>query len=767
MDARSAQDSKTAPVTEIVGTVDRVQVFGDWGVAFLRDAGSSQPPRIVGARVAQGALVRGVRYRIVGRPLVHPKYGDQIEAERISEAVETRDAQGLVRHLCRTLDGVGPVTAQKIVDWYAARDGLESLRQHIESEPDRLASLPFLTSSQREVLTNRAVAGAGQAASLLFATRLAGAGLIPAPLISAVAERYLKLAIKLGVSHAGTPGGLPGYAWGEFARNPYQLVGMLRGYGFRMADLAGRYLGFALDDPKRLAALGSYTLAQGCEGYGHVYLGEREFSDELRKQAPGTDPKFVLDLLRANPRLAVHEDGRWYPPAHWHAELSVSERLRELLNGDPLCPASSADIDQAITDCEGKAGLPLSEEQRQALRNILLSPKRLHTLTAGPGCGKTAVVEVLSLALVQLGFPNASIGFCAPTGKAAKVLSARIAKHGCFGDAVTVHRLLEAGPEGFGRNRTNPLEQRLIVADESSMKDIMLMAALLDALGPGAHLLMIGDPGQLPSVGAGTVLADVLRLPADHQRLTQVFRNQGSLLEYIHAVGRGEPPRALSGDAVVLAGEPENIEQVVEAWIAAVERQRRIAPDENPLSRALLLCPRRKGKREEPGWNTTYLNAVLQDRLNPNGTRIAGSIFRVGDRVILRENAALPSADDPDTGIPVCNGDTGFILEGGLVELDSGEIVKPPRTYFRDSVQLAYALTVHVSQGSEYPEVILVQKEASPVLANRELIFTAASRAKSKLTVFGDPRLIERACQRRAARRNSWLVQRVMGAQSS
>lgn len=740
---------------EIIGTVSHVQVFGDWGIAFLNDEGNGpRPPRIVGARVAKGALVAGTRYRIFGRCIEHPKYGPQIEAERISEFVEATDGAGLARYLSRALAGVGESTAQKIVAWYQAGPGLDVLRQHIESSPEKIAELPFLSERTRVDLSKRSEAGAGDNTLAVFGARLAGAGPIPSSLIEALVAEHVAGALK-----AGVPGHkVPAAAWADYAANPYGKVGRLRGYGFRIADLAGRHIGVPKNDPRRLTALGRYALDTGCEGYGHVYLTQQQLGDFIRSSDPGAPVAEVMRLLRESPQLAAQVDGRWYPPYHLRNELYAAERLSEMLEGEPLALGAGA----ALAEAEQASGLPLSDEQRTALAGILSAPKRLHTLTAGPGCGKTAVVEVLALALLKHGWAPGDIAFCAPTGKAAKVLTGRLQKYRCFFDATTVHRLLEAGVLGFGRGEDNPLTQKLIVVDEFSMIDLALMASLLAAVPEGTHVLMIGDPGQLPSVGSGSVLADVLRLPADHHRLTQVFRNSGNLLDYIHSIGKGEPRCAPGAEDVVLRGDPGDdeaaFEQVVNTHLIALERQRKLAPNENPLSRVLLLCARRKGKREEPGWNITYLNAVLQDRLNPNGAKISGSHFRAGDRVILRENAVLPDAFNVE--VPVFNGDTGFI-HNGRIQLDSGESVIPPKNYLRDSVQLAYALTVHVSQGSEYPEVILVQKDGSPVLANRELLYTGASRAKSRLTVFGDPRLIGRACARRASRRNSGLVERV------
>lgn len=741
---------------EIIGTIDRIQSFGEWAVAFLRDDGFGSPklPRIVGPRVANGNLVKGTCYRFFGRRIEHPKYGSQIEAERITEYVAATDGSGLARYMSRTVNGVGDSTAEKIVEWYQHQGpGLNVLRQHIEDAPEKIAEIPFLTDRVRQGLMEKAGQGAENTARAAFGARLAGAGPIPAPVIEALVIEHVSGALK-----AGVPGHLvPGRAWADYAANPYAKVGSLRGYGFRIADMAGRHIGFPLDDKRRLLALGGYALATGCEGYGHVYLTESQLSEFIRGADPSARIRDVLDVIKGTAVASV-DQGRWYPPRQLRDECNVAQRLTDMLAGEPLAPGATADL----AGSEAASALHISDEQRQALAGILSARSRVHTLTAGPGCGKTAVVEVLALALLKHGFRASDIAFCAPTGKAAKVLTARLQKYRRFADATTVHRLLGASPLGFTRNEGDPLTERLIVVDEFSMVDLGLMAGLLAAVAEGTHILLIGDPGQLPSVGAGSVLSDVLRLPADHHRLTKVFRNSGTLLDYIHSIGRGEPVSRPDAQDVIQRGDPGDdeaaFEQVVKTHLLALERQRKLAPNENPLGRVLLLCPRRKGKRDEPGWNITYLNAVLQQRLNPDGEKIPGSFFRDGDRVILRENALLP--DQTNVEVPVFNGDTGFI-HPGYIQLDSGETVLPPKTYLRDSVQLAYALTVHVSQGSEYPEVILVQKDGSPVLCNRELLYTAASRAKSKLTVFGDPRLIFKACGRRASRRNSALVARV------
>jgi exodeoxyribonuclease V alpha subunit len=378
----------------------------------------------------------------------------------------------------------------------------------------------------------------------------------------------------------------------------------------------------------------------------------------------------------------------------------------------------------------------------------------VHTVTAGPGCGKTAMMEVLAHVARER-----NILFCAPTGKAAKVLSGRVRRYGC--SAVTVHSLLGVRDEGYVHDEQQPLEAHIVVVDESSMLDLVLARALLDALPADCHLILLGDTGQLASVGPGDVLANILLLPGDHHRLHQGHRNDGGIHELVQQCRRGAVDCQDRPGVRFLRSLPPpddvGLSRVVHAYLDAVRRC--------GLERVALLMPRRRGDIHLPGWNTTYINEALRQVLNPSGKRIPGSALRLGDRIIIRRNLAL---DEQGLAL-VVNGDTGTLVgcevdEAGTnvlhlaLALDDGrEILFPGGAL--DSLALAYALTVHAAQGSEYQEVIVVCTAGSPAFVHRGMLYTAFSRARERLTVIGDPAAIQAICARPAPPRNARLVE--------
>jgi exodeoxyribonuclease V alpha subunit len=385
--------------------------------------------------------------------------------------------------------------------------------------------------------------------------------------------------------------------------------------------------------------------------------------------------------------------------------------------------------------------------------------------------------------------------FAAPTGKAAKVLNARISKFGA--SATTIHSLLgvrggkrdEEGAGGgmFMHNHNNKLDLDLLVIDETSMVDLSLMQALVAATPDTAHIVFLGDPKQLPSVGPGACLADLLELPFDHHQLTHTHRNDGGILDVVRLAGLGRVDFVPRDDVDFIDGlppaTPESIRVVTDLYAQAL--------DDNlgDFSKVGLLIARRKGDPLTPGWNSTYLNAVLRERYNPErirrtsirgidglanadlGERIYGTRYRVGDRVIIRKNLTLSQGDDEDDDSQVeqvVNGDTGaildfFVSEGNLskvsMRLDDGRTILLPAEHM-DVLDFAYAMTVHTAQGSEYSHIFFICVNGHGSFVHRGIVFTAFSRAKRHLTVIGEHDTIQSVVARAAPARNSYLVQR-------
>jgi exodeoxyribonuclease V alpha subunit len=434
------------------------------------------------------------------------------------------------------------------------------------------------------------------------------------------------------------------------------------------------------------------------------------------------------------------------------AEREIAERLRRLASGAPPWP--EIDADRAIPWVEERTGLTLAESQREAVRLALLS--KVLVITGGPGVGKTTLVNSILKIIAAKG---AVLALCAPTGRAAKRLADSTGR-----EASTVHRLLEADPKegGFKRNDTHPLECDLLVVDETSMVDVPLMRALLRALPEGAALLLVGDVDQLPSVGPGQVLADVIAsgaLPV--VRLTEVFRQAAGsrIVTNAHLINRGRMPELRAGKEetsdfyFVEANEPE--EGVAKLLAVVRERiPRRFGLD--PVRDVQVLCPMNRG-----GLGARSLNIELQRALNPPGeTRVErfGWTFCPGDKVMQVVN-------DHERG--VYNGDLGIVrridaedgelvvdFEGREVAYGFGEL---------DELVLAYATTVHKSQGSEYPAVVVpITTQHYPML-QRNLVYTAVTRGKRLVVMVGQRRALSIAVRGQQSRRRwsklrEWLA---------
>jgi len=407
----------------------------------------------------------------------------------------------------------------------------------------------------------------------------------------------------------------------------------------------------------------------------------------------------------------------------------------------------------------------LDESQKRALIGLLTSDRQIHTLTAGPGCGKTAIMELM---VGVLGRSRIGV-FCAPTGKAAKVLNGRLRQYGQA--AKTIHSTLGVKEDGFVHDESSPLFADYVVVDESSMIDVELAGHLLAAIPKKCHVIFLGDANQLPSVGPGQFLADLMRMNFDHHQLNKTHRNDGGILDVVNQAAAGEMTLVDWNDVKFSHGLPVASEESIAPILLQYER----AVAEHGIDSVALLCARRKGDIEKPGWNTTYLNEVLRKRMNPTGERIMGIRLHLGDRVVVRKNMNLvqhPAADGkPAVVESVVNGDTGRVdsVEYGQkahepenikVRLDDGRLVKFS-VEEAGALGLAYAMTVHTSQGSEYAEVLFICTGGVPSFIHRGIVFTATSRAKKMLRIYAEDSTIRKIVRQPIPKRNSALVEMV------
>ena len=541
------------------------------------------------------------------------------------------------------------------------------------------------------------------------------------------------------------------------SENPYRLARDIRGIGFKSADQIAAKLGIEKTAMIRARAGISYTLTEAVSD-GHCGLPE---DDLLAMAAKLLEiPSYILgDALQQELREgtvvadAIGDRGCVFLGHLWNAEKSIAERLRALASGKPSWPR--IDADKAIPWVERKLGVTLARRQREAIKKAVSS--KVMVITGGPGVGKTTLVNAILRILVV---KDARVALAAPTGRAAKRLSESTGL-----EAKTIHRLLEADPRrgGFKRTADDPLECDLLVVDETSMVDVPLMASVVVALPNRAALMLVGDVDQLPSVGPGQVLADIIQSAAvPVARLTEVFRQaaESQIVTNAHKVNAGympalEAPKSDQSDFYfVEAREPEDaVSKIVE--IVKNRLPRRFGFD--PIRDVQVLCPMNRG-----GIGARALNVDLQAALNPPTDDLQverfGFTYRVGDKVMQTDN---------DYDKDVFNGDVGYICR---IDVDAQEIAIEfdGRTVLYqfgelDEVALAYAVSIHKSQGSEYPAVVIPIMKQHYMMLRRNLLYTGITRGKRMLVLAGQRQAIGMAVRgrvesRRWSKLEEWMA---------
>jgi exodeoxyribonuclease V alpha subunit len=695
-----------------------------------------------------GAQV-GESLRLTGRWSSHPKYGKQFQVDSYTTVLPAT-IQGIRRYLgSGMIKGIGPMMAERMV----AHFGTEIL-DIIEEQPGRLIEVHGLGPKRTQRIAD---AWEEQKAIKEVMVFLSGVGVS-----TSLAVRIYKT-----------------YGDGSIAvvrAEPYRLASEVWGIGFKTADTIAQAVGIPHDSPQRVKAGLQYTLSQAADN-GHCYLPEPDLVRDATKilevdweligpcldQLVSEEGVVREPLPASDPADASTVAAVYLVPFH-RAERSLAAGLLDLLNSsdERLAAFAEVDWDKALGWLQHQTGQDLAAGQQQAVMLALTS--KVAVLTGGPGCGKSFTVRsIVKLATAK----NATVLLVAPTGRAAKRL-AELTGH----EALTVHRLLELQPGGEAKyDRENPLDADLVVVDETSMMDVILANKLIKAIPQGAHLLLVGDVDQLPSVGAGEVLRDLLAATnIPRVRLTQIFRQaqQSGIIVNAHRINHGQPPQLTGFPDFYWFGcdPPEDsglhpAEQTATLVVDIVARRIPAKFGLDPARDIQVLTPMHRGPA-----GAGNLNALLQEALTPHrdGTpekRYGGRVFRVGDKVTqLRNNYQKGRAGIFNGTVGVVTGfspeeQTMTVLtdEDEPVDYDFAEL---------DELAHAYAITIHRSQGSEYPAVVIPLTTSSWLMLQRNLLYTGITRAKQLIILVGSRRALAQAVRTPGAgRRHTALIHRL------
>lgn len=662
----------------------------------------------------------GTAYRLKGEFRVHPRYGEEFSFSHAEEAIPT-NAVGIREFLASgTIKGIGAKTAAAIVNKFG-----DSTMDIIESEPDRLTEVDGI-GRKKAVQIAESYAAHREFANV--ALEFGELGLTSAQSLRLYLN-YGKDAVKL------------------VRENPYRLIDEVRGIGFRKADQIADAMGVGREDPMRITSgIKAYLTAHA--GDGNTYMPRTElteqvaqFLDVTRELVDEGIAALTFDGSIMPDKLADVDVIYLYP--YYAAEKKVVSNLAALMTSEvkPLM----TDLKSSMDMTETNSGVKLSENQRDAVTQSVLLP--VSVITGGPGTGKTTIINSLIGIFESSGF---DVALAAPTGRAAKRMQ-QTTGH----TASTVHRMLEymrdedSGEMVFMKNEDDPLEKDVVIIDEASMIDLMLMKGLTDALVPGTRLILVGDADQLPSVGAGNVLRDIIGSGMIRTiKLTHIFRQaeESMIVVNAHRINSGEYPIINAKDKDFFFMTRKNEQDMLDLIIDLVtKRLPDYYKDLDPLSEIQVLTPTHKGNV-----GTDSLNKALQDAINPAvpglpEKKFGGFVFRQGDKVMQIKNdydIELKLPGGMDAGKGVFNGDVGEIV---LIDNEDGKItvrfdddrLADYDMSMLDELELAYAMTVHKSQGNEFPVIVMPVTRFAPMLATRNLLYTAITRGEQAVVLVG------------------------------
>ena len=670
--------------------------------------------------------VRGTRYRLTGVFKNHPHYGEQFAFSEFEELLPD-SSEAIFDFLCSgTVKGVGAKTAAAIIEKF----GDDTLRI-MEEEPERLTTVKGIGNKTAATIAE-SFALHRQFARIAMQFQSYG---IPTAMALRLYKNYGPDAVAL------------------VEEDPYRLVDEVRGFGFRKADQVAEKLGVEKNSPFRIRSGIKYALWYFV-GEGNTYMPRAELVDKVVEllDLPG---ELIFDEIVALAfdgvikldELEGEEVCYLYP--YYIAEQRVAADLMRIAGGK-LKPLMT-DVENMIRQTEADTGIVLSEQQKRAIVSSVGCG--LSVITGGPGTGKTTIINTMIRIFERSDLKTA---IAAPTGRAAKRINETSGHY-----ASTIHRLLEyyysdeTDEMRFGKNCDEPLGYDVVIIDEASMIDLMLMGGLTDAIRTGTRLILIGDCDQLPSVGAGNVLRDIIESDAVYTtRLTDIFRQAEESLIVVnaHRINSGEYPYVNEKEKdfffMERRSEPALVTLIIDL---ATRRLSDYYTDLDPIKDIQVLTPVHKGPL-----GTVALNEMLQEALNPpdpskNEKKHGGRLFREGDKVMqIRNNYQIgwKKRRDMSEGQGIFNGDVGFIqsidpeYNTVTVVYDEDRFVTYDATQL-DEVELAYAVTVHKSQGSEFPAVVMPVTWFPPMLATRNLLYTAVTRGKKLVVLAGSQKRME------------------------
>ncbi len=711
-------------MAEIRGSIERIVFHNEengYTIFRLRPENKLDFETLVGVMQNPQA---GTQIRAKGRYTVHPKFGRQFQMESYAEE-RPSSAEGIRAFLASgCIKGIGPKWAEKIVSHF----GTETFNI-LDNAPDRLLDIPRFGQKRLTAVKLSWAEHQGVRELMIF---LQEHGIGPS-FAFRIYKHYEKQAINI------------------VKENPYRLAMDIFGIGFHTADMLAMKLGFEKNSLLRAEAGLLYTLLE-ISGEGHIYYPQDKLIEKTSADLDieeGLVAK-AIDNLHREERIVIDdlEDHKGvYLTRHYHYESKIAFYLKRLLHSPRT--VRFKDAEASIAAVLAKMKIELAEEQLLAVNTA--AKEKIMVLTGGPGTGKTTILNAIIKVFQSVG---AKVLLAAPTGRAAKRMSETSGV-----EAKTIHRLLEFSPkeEGFGRNENNPLACGLLVVDEASMMDTMLMYHLIKAAPMGATLIFVGDVNQLPSVGPGNVLRDIIAsgtVPV--VELVEVFRQaaESDIICNAHLINKGEMPHLRSGlktDFFMFKQEDgaECASLIVDLVKNRIPKKFGFSPEDIQV-----LCPMTKGST-----GTLNLNKELQQALNPNTEQIVrgDKIFRLHDKVMqIRNNY------DKD----VFNGDMGHIIvidreERELtIRFDERNIVYAFEEL--DEVVPAYAITIHKSQGAEYPVVIVPLLMQHFVMLERNLIYTAVTRGKKMVVLAGQMKALAMGVKNNKIRRRyTWLAKRL------